>query len=110
MSQLPTKHRSDVLQELITANRGKGLAEDDATILAIKQFKVDFPEYFPKHRDAQGAPLTLEAVVSDHLRAGVSEDFAFRLAIRDGRMTKNYYDREKIGAGWIESVFAGHLV
>jgi len=110
MSQIPTKHRSDVLQELITANREKGLTEDDATREAILKLKSDFPEYFPVHRDAQGKALTLEAVVSDHLRSGMDHDRSFRIGLSDGKMARNYFDRQKVGAGHIESVFSGHLV
>jgi len=110
MPTIPTKHRADVLQELITTNLEKGMPEADAIVSATLALKADHPEYFPVHRDAQGKPLTLEALVSDHMRDGYDRDHAFRMAIRDGRMTKSYYERERCGAGWIDAVLSRRLV
>jgi hypothetical protein len=102
---ITTIHRADVLQSYIDS----GL---DPTA-AIRKLKADAPEYVPNHRNAQGDPLTFEAVVSDNIRKHhMTPDVAIRAATTsDPRMQRDYYERLRVGAvGNLEWILKGNQI
>lgn len=87
-----TKHRADILQGYMD----EGL---DA-VKAIRRFKIDHPEYTPKHIDGNGDPVTFEAIVSRLIRVEkMTPDRAVRVAsARNPRAIADYYRRLAVGA------------
>jgi hypothetical protein len=67
------------------------------------------PDYYPKHRDAAGNPLTYEAAIVDYMKAGMNERQAVSAAGTYHKgFQQDYYRRLALGmASSLETVVAG---